>query len=336
MVLVTGGTGLLGAHLLLELAQHEAAIRAIYRNPQKMAFTKKLFSLYGKEAFFEKIQWLKADILDIISLEEIYEDVQYVYHCAAIVSFNPAEQQQMMKINIDGTANMVNIALENKIKKFCYVSSVAAIGEYAGNKCSDEQAIWQKSKSTTNYSISKYYAENEVWRASEEGLKIVIVNPSTILGVGNWEEGSSAIFKKVYDGLKFYPAGSNSFVGVKDVVKAMIQLMKSDVQAKRYILSSENLSFKQLLTLMAKSFDRKAPTMKASKKLAKFLASTDMIVSFLSAKKPLLTHESVEVSYKHSCYSNEKAKEDLKIKFQKMEELIPESAKLYKELFSLV
>src|SRR5690606_12099887 len=209
MVLVTGGTGLVGAHLLLELAGSGEKLKAIYRSPKRKAFTKSLFKLHNRESDFDSIQWVKADILDIPALEAVFEGVEYVYHCAAIVSFDPADLQQMMKINIEGTANMVNIAVEKQVKKFCYVSSVAAIGEYVGDKCSDEEAVWQKSKATTNYSISKYYAENEVWRASEEGLNVVIVNPSTILGLGNWNEGSSAIFKKVHDGLRFYPTGSN-------------------------------------------------------------------------------------------------------------------------------
>jgi nucleoside-diphosphate-sugar epimerase len=329
MILVTGGTGLVGSHLLLELVQSQESIRAIYRSKESLNKTKKVFEAYNQISDFDKIEWQQADLLDYFSLKDQMGGITKIYHAAATVSFASKDAEQMMRVNIDGTAHLVNLALEHEVLKFCFVSSVAALGSYASNKCTDENALWQKTDTTSNYSISKYYAENEVWRASEEGLPVAVINPATIIGYGDWTESSSTIIKKVADGLSFYPPGTNGFVGVKDVVKAMTYLMNSEITNKRYLLVSENLSYKTLLTLIAESMNKKPASFSVSKPIASLMMVLDQIRALLTAGKPTLTKETLETAFKKKCFSADKIKQELGFEFEPMKKVIENSVKHY-------
>lgn len=329
MILVTGGTGLVGSHLLVKLTEQSQAIRATYRNETSLEKTKKVFKALESEANFNKIDWVKADLLDYFRLEDIFEGITHVYHAAAKVSFAAKDSDDLMAANIDGTANLVNLALEKRIEKFCYVSSVAALGSYPNNKATDEEALWQQHKNTSTYSISKYYAENEVWRASEEGLNVVVVNPATIIGFGNWNESSSSIIKKVYDEFPYYSTGGNGFVGVNDVVKSMVFLMNSETINERYILVSENLQFQELFTQIAKALNKKPPHQFVSRKRASFLVFAESIRAFFTRKNPVLTAESVDTAYRVKTYSNKKIKSNLGFEFESMEQVIKNTCNLY-------
>ena len=187
MILVTGGTGLVGSHLLHFLLKNGEKVKATYRAEASLQKAKNVFHKYNSDQLFNQINWVQADIADYFSLEDIFEDITHVYHCAAVVSFDRRKSDKMYEINVDGTKNMVNLSLSNGVTKFCHVSSVASLGSYADGRCTDEEAIWTHSSETSYYSITKYYAENEVWRGAEEGLNTVIVNPATILGL--WKLG---------------------------------------------------------------------------------------------------------------------------------------------------
>ena len=227
MILVTGGTGLVGAHLLLKLTENEDSIRAIYRTATTIEKTKSLFRLYQKETSFVKIDWVHADITDVPSLEIAFQNVDYVYHCAGYISFDPNDEEKLRKINIEGTANIVNFCLSKNIKKLCHVSSIAAFGNVISNKIYiDEETEWNPEVYHSDYAISKYGAEMEVWRGQQEGLQVVIVNPGVILGSTIWKEGSGAIFTKIKNGLKFYTLGETGYIGVNDLVSTMFKLME--------------------------------------------------------------------------------------------------------------
>ncbi|MBL0145220.1 MAG: NAD-dependent epimerase/dehydratase family protein [Chitinophagaceae bacterium] len=228
MILVTGGSGLVGKELITQLLAKGKQVKAIYNKTPLPNFNS------------NNVQQIQCNILDVIGLEELMNGVEQVYHCAAIVSFNPKRKQQMFKINIEGTANVVNAALEAGVKKMVFVSSVAALGRIREDKPIDETMNWTEETSNSAYGQSKYLAEMEVWRGVSEGLNAVMVNPTIILGNGNWEDGSSKIFKSAYNEFPWYTAGTTGFVDVKDVASAMIQLMESDVTAQRFILSAEN------------------------------------------------------------------------------------------------
>lgn len=230
LILVTGGTGLVGTHLLFDLCKSGKRIRALKRIGSDVANVKKVFSYYSSnvDELLKNIEWVDVDLMDVYSLLDAMEGITEVYHCAAMVSFDSKHETEMMKINVEGTSNMVNAALEKGIKKFCHVSSIATIGRAEHISLSTEETFWKSSPDHSNYAISKYAAEREVWRASEEGLDVVIVNPSLIIGAGNWQQSSSIFFEKGFKGMKYYTEGSNGFVDVRDVVTLMIRLMNSD------------------------------------------------------------------------------------------------------------
>ena len=241
-IFVTGGTGLVGSHLVEQLVKNGIAVKAAYRTH--------IPDIAGKE----KVEWVKGDILDVLFLEEALQDINHVYHCAAIVSFNPKEKYKMFATNVEGTANVVNACIRAGVKKLCFVSSVAALGKLKKQGEIDESVLWSEETNNSNYGKSKYLAEIEVWRGIGEGLEAVIVNPVIILGKGNWNEGSSKIFKTAYEEFPWYTEGYTGFVDVKDVVQIMIQLMESGTSGERFIVSSENIQYKDIFSRIAIAF----------------------------------------------------------------------------------
>jgi dihydroflavonol-4-reductase len=323
MIFVTGGTGLLGSHLLFQLTNSDVQIKAIYREEEKIKTVEKIFSFYDPINFknrLKKIKWVHCDILDIISLEEELKSCKTVYHCAALVSFYRKDFYQLMKINREGTANIVNACLNNNISKICYVSSTAAIG--SNDDIVTEETKWKQSPSTSGYSISKYSAEKEVWRGVEEGLNAVIVNPCLLIGAGNWKESSMTIFKTIDDGLKFYTSGSNAFVDARDVAEIMEKLMNSDIKNERFLCIGENSSFLNMLSIVAQKLNKKAPSIKVSKFLMKLSWLISGIVSKMIGKKPVITKETANSAFSNTIYDASKVKNTLNFQFKSLEESI--------------
>ena len=308
MILVTGGTGLVGTHLLYDLTKSGKKVRVLKRSNSNVSNVKKVFSYYSSDvdSLLKNIEWVDADLLDVYSLMEAMEGVEEVYHCAAMVSFEKRHQDEMMKINIEGTANMVNAALEKGIKKFCHVSSIASIGRAERGGVTSEETPWKSSPENSNYSISKYGAEREVWRAAEEGLNVVIVNPSLILGGGNWTQSSSNMFTKGYKGIKFYSEGTNGFVDVRDVASIMIKLMNSDISSQRFLLNGENASFQHYFDLIHEAFGKPKSSIKAGKFLTGFAWRAESIRALLTGAPPLITRETSLSANRKSSFSNEK------------------------------
>lgn len=325
MILVTGGTGLVGSHLLYHLAKEYDTITAIYRSEDKIEKVKTVFSFYENDftSLFEKIIWIKADITDVTSLDAVFSsNFNHVYHCAALVSFNTKDYLKMRKINIEGTANIVNFCIENKTTKLCYVSSIATLGASINNKPISEENERNESQDENGYSITKYGAETEVWRASQEGVAVVIVNPGVILGSGFFNEGPGKMFTQVYNGLKFYTEGITGFIGVKDVVKIMIRLTKSDIKNERFILVSENKSFKEILFSIAKNFNKKSPHIKISALVIGFVWRANWLFSKITGKEPVLTKNTAKSSQRKTYYNNQKIKEQLNFNFEPIKNVI--------------
>lgn len=316
MILVTGGTGLVGAHLLIHLAEKGEKVRAIYRNSENIQKTKSLFSLYKKDSFFESIQWIQADILDIPALENAFQGINKVYHCAAMISFDPKDENLVRKTNIEGTANIVNFCLAYNIQKLCHVSSIAALGDLAAHESIiTEETEWNPEKLHSDYAISKYGAEMEIWRGQQEGLTVIIINPGVIIGPGFWDQGSGEIFKKVKKGLPFYTKGSTGFVSVTDVINILYQLMESGIHGERYTLISQNIVFQDFLFSIADALKVKRPKYHASAFMINTLSKLDWIASNLLGQKRQLSKASAKSSYSSDLYSNEKIKNALNITF---------------------
>lgn len=250
-ILITGATGLVGSHLVKRLGNLQKPVRALHRGQ------------VSDDLKSGKIEWVKGDILDVIALEQAMENIDQVYHCAASVSFNPATKAMMFKTNIEGTANVVNAAINAGVKKIVFVSSVAALGRIREGQTINETMNWTKETSNSNYGKSKYLAELEVWRGIGEGLKAVMVNPVIILGAADWSKGSAGIFKSAYNEFPWYTQGTGGFVDVLDVVEIMIQLMESDISGERFIISAENTSYQRVFSMIAKEFGKKPPNKKA-------------------------------------------------------------------------
>tara|TARA_R110002049_G_scaffold81404_2_gene206962 strand:+ start:8641 stop:9639 length:999 start_codon:yes stop_codon:yes gene_type:complete len=332
MILVTGGTGLVGAHLLYHLVKNDEKIRAIYRSEEKIKAVEKVFSYYTEDtSLVSKIEWFKADITEVPAMIPAFVGIEKVYHCAAFISFNPRDYREMRKVNIHGTAIIVNLSIDAKIKKLCFVGSIASVGDAINGKLITEENEWNKELNNSGYSITKFGGEMEVWRASQEEVDVVIVNPGVILGAGFWFAGSGKLFSKVYNGLKYYTEGITGFVGVKDVVKAMILLMNSDVKNERFILVSENRTYKDILFLIADSFGVK----KASKKIKIWQTAifwrVSSILSFFTNKEPLLSKYSAKSAHEISKYSSEKIEKTLDFKFEKIANVIKDVCNNYKE-----
>ena len=333
MILVTGGTGLVGAHLLLHLIESRnnatEKIRAIYRTIESIEKTRSLFNLYKKINLFNFIEWVNADIVDVPSLESAFVGISQVYHCAAIISFDPKDEEKIRKINIEGTANIVNFCLSYNIQKLCYVSSIAALGDLAANETIiTEKTEWNPEKPHSDYAISKYGAEMEVWRGQQEGLNILIVNPGVIIGPGFHERGSGLLFKKVADGLSFYTLGTTGFVAVSDVVRICNELMNSDIKNERFTLIAENITFRDILNSIAAALHVQKPTKHAKPYLMELIWRLDWILSVVFGQKRQFTKATAKASYSKSLYSNQKIKDTLNTEFADVKEYIKEISKL--------
>ncbi len=324
---VTGATGLVGSHLLIDLLEKKHEVFALYRSEEKKEITQKIFSHYNKEYLFAHINWVKGDVLDVFSLTEASKNMQHVYHCAAIVSFNKKRRKELYKINIEGTANVVNACLKNNIEKLCFVSSITALG--ASKTAINENTPWQNKTKPTAYSTSKYYSENEIWRGKAEGLNVVIVNPGVIIGPGNWNEGSAALFRKVWEGLKYYTESTTGFIDVRDVAACMEKLMNSSIKNEKFILVSENVSFKNVLCNIAKALEKPLPSIKANKFLIEIAWRLEWIITFFTGKEPVITKESVRIATDNDVYSNKKIIEALNYNFISIEESIKNTASAF-------
>jgi dihydroflavonol-4-reductase len=319
MILVTGGTGLVGYHLLLQLSSEKEAIRAIYRSEKKLQHVKNLFLTANQLAAFEKIDWIQADILEVPALELAFTDVSLVYHCAALVSFNPKDEDKLYQNNIVGTANVVNISLSKNVKKLAYVSSIAALGNGTEhNLIVNEETERNNEAVRSDYSISKFGAEMEVWRGFQEGLDVVIVNPGVIFGNGFLKEGSSLFIKNIKEGQLFYTLGKLGIVSVEDVVKAMITLMKSSISGERYILVAEDVTYKELFDSIAANLQVKKPKYVVKKwqvQIARFL---EFIFSTLFFRKRMLTKSTINSLYNLEVHDTSKIKNAIAFEFSDM------------------
>ncbi|TVZ56315.1 nucleoside-diphosphate-sugar epimerase [Lutibacter sp. Hel_I_33_5] len=324
MILVTGGTGLVGSHLLYHLCLENDIIRAIYRTESKKNHVKKIFSYYtdNVEKYFSKIEWIQADITDVPVMIPVFIGVKKVYHCAALVSFNPNDYREMRKVNIHGTAIIVNLSIDAKIEKLCFVSSIAAVGDAIKNQVITEENEWNDQTHHSGYAITKFGAEMEVWRASQEGIKVVIVNPGVILGSGFWNEGTGKLFTQINNGFKYYTEGITGFVGVKDVVKSMILLLNSDINNERFILVAENKSFKEVFDGIATGFGKNLPKVKIKPWQTSIFWRLSWVVSKLTGKAPFLTKDSAKSAHSIARYSSEKISKQLNFEFEKIDTVI--------------
>jgi dihydroflavonol-4-reductase len=319
--LVTGASGFVGKHLVRYLSEKGKAVRAVYfQNPP----AESLKQLNG-------VEWVKADLLDVYDVDEILNGVSCVYHCAAIVSFNPSDKYKMLHFNVESTINLVNASIEKEIEKFLFISSVAALGRREGKKEITEEEQWEESKYNSKYGLSKHLSEIEVWRGMAEGLKGIIVNPGLILGEGNWSEGTARFFKVVDREFPFYTQGINSWVDVKDLVRIVVSLMECEVTSERFIVSSGNYSYKEVFSRMANALGKKPPHIKAGKFLSSLVWRFSLLKSKITGEIATITKETARNAQKQSFYNNGKLFDCLPgFRYTPLEETIGRIAGAYK------
>ena len=329
MIFVTGGTGLVGSHILLKLCQKNMPFKALKRKGSSLAICEDVFRFYDSINYFQNIEWVNGDVNDIPSLEKAMKNCDKVIHAAAIVSFHKEDSELMYKTNIEGTKNIMNVALYSKIKKVSYISSIASLGRNTTNHIIDEDCYFKLNDKESSYALSKYYSEQEVWRASQEGLDVVISNPSLILGPGDWSKGSSQIFQKINSGLKFYTEGSTGYVDVIDVANCAILLLESEIKNERFIINGENLKYKDLFNLIADEFSQRRPYIKVTPLIKEIAWRLEYIVSLITGKRPLITKESVSSAMTESSYSNKKIHKFTDYKFTPINECVSKYCKWF-------
>lgn len=298
-ITLTGATGFLGAYIARELVLRGHQVRALRRRGARIPF-------FIEPGIWEKVEWVEGDILDVVSLEDAMRGADAVIHSAAIVSFEKGDKEIMYQVNRDGTANVVNVALETGMPRLVHISSVAALGRTANGEKVDEEKKWVETSLNTHYARTKFLAEMEVWRGIGEGLSAVIVNPSTILGFGDWEKSSTALFRTIHNGMPWYTEGVNGFVDVEDVALATVLLLESPITEQRYILNGDNWTFRQLLQSIAEGLGKKPPSRLATPFLSAIAWRMEKLKSWVGGYAPVLTRESARIAQTRTYFQNDK------------------------------
>ena len=332
MILLTGATGLLGSHIAYELLQQGKKIRALKRKDSNSTLIEKIFSFYTNEhiELLNAIEWVEGDVLDLGSLEDAMVGITHVYHCAAMVSFLPKEKDKMMQVNIEGTANVVNAAMHAGVKKLCHISSIAALGSTIDESLITEETWWKNNPSNSYYALSKYGAEREVWRAAEEGLNVVIVNPSFIIGPGDTSKSSSEAFGILRKGASWYTNGVNGYVDVRDVAHAAIKLIESDVLNQRFILNAANLSYRSFFDKVLVQLNKPKTKREAGKFLLALAWRIEKLLAAIAGRNPIITKEKVGYALQISQYDGSKIQKTINFNYRNIDTSIMEICKFYK------
>ena len=330
MILVTGATGLVGTHLLLALSRKGKKVRALRRKCSDMDQVRKVFGWYEDDPdnLLQSIDWIEGDVLDVDSLRKAMQQVEFIYHCAGKVSFDSFDRHALLHVNQQGTANVVNTALEGGVKKLCHVSSVSALGKSKQGETIDEQNYWKTSNKNSIYAISKYAGEREVWRGHEEGLPSVIINPSIIIGPAQWDSGSTRLFSTIYKGVPAYTSGIGGYVDVRDVAEILIRLMESDISGERFIVSAENCLFETIITQIARVLNKKPPLLRLSPWMGEAGWMAEHILRIFG-RTPTLTKEIARSAFHRFYYDNNKIVKALDYKFIPADEAIAHTGKIF-------
>lgn len=313
MILVTGANGLVGSFVCRALLREKMPFVAMKR-------TNSDTSLLSDIA--EQINWVDASLSDLRILDEIIDSVEGIIHCAGLVSFNRKEYELLNKVNVEGTANLVNAAIAAGGKRFVHISSVAALGRNPKVQQMDESAKWVESAHNTEYAKSKYLAELEINRGQAEGLSTVTVNPSFIIGTGDWNRSSTRVFKYVHEGNRYYTKGMMNYVDARDVADAVIGLYKSDIEGERFILSAGSSTYKAFFEKIAEAFGVKPPDRLATPFLSLLAYWGDSLRSFFTGSKPLITSETRRMSGLSYTYDGSKISRSLPFKYRDFDDSI--------------
>ncbi len=336
MDLVTGGTGLVGSHVLLELALRRRPLRAIKRSESDPSMVKRVFQHYRPEegmALFSGIEWVDAELHDLHGLSSAFEGVERIFHTAGMVSYDPRDRESLLEVNGEGTATMADLALEKGVKAFGYLSSTSALGKAKDGEPIDERAKWKVDHRNSDYSISKYMGEREIWRAREEGLSTIVLNPCIIIGPGDPGRSSTTLIQGVANGNPFFPPGSNAFVDVRDVAGPLVDLMESlDHEGERFVLIGENRSFKNVMSGIAKELGKSPPRFPAGRPFLEMAWRSESLLRPIFGKRPRITRHTARNAVKKQYYSSEKAERSFGFAPRSIDDAIRNACSFYKSL----
>jgi len=313
MIAITGANGLLGSFIVRELIKSNKHFLAIKRRGADTSLL---------EDVEKKIIWREADVRDPVSLTEVFRDVTQVVHAAGLVSFNPRDAKKIHDVNVEGTHNVVSACFANNVKRLLHVSSVAALGRQKGQNIIDENNKWSNGELNSTYAKSKYNAELEIFRAQEEGLSTVVINPSVILAPANWNRSSAQLFKYIWKQRSFYIEGSLNYVDVRDVANITLELLNSSIQNERFILNAGSITYIEFFKLIAKEFNKRPPSIKLNKKLLHFVAAVEGLRSRLTNSSPMITTETARLAGTYFSYESEKIKKILNTEFQTIDQTL--------------
>ncbi len=311
MDLITGGTGIVGVHLLHACISAGDEVRALYRKGSDRSIVERVFRHYsGDDAgrMLQRIEWVEGDLHDMVALNDAMHETKRVYHAAAMVSFAPGDTRELYRVNQHGTANVVNAALSQGIERLCHVSSTAAIGQTDAHIERDETLPWTSDRTTSPYAASKYEAEMEVYRGIAEGLDAVIVNPCVIIGPGAKSRSTMTLIEKLKKGTRSYPPGSNSVVDARDVATCMRMLMEQGGTGERYLLVGENLTYKQLFAQLSAAFNNPEPSHALTPASLNIGWRVERIRTLLMGGSPLVTRSTAHSALISRRYSSAKVR----------------------------
>jgi dihydroflavonol-4-reductase len=324
MIAITGATGLIGTHLTYALLKKGERVLALTTKVENTEKIKAVFGYYNErfEDYAHLIKFEVCDVLDVWQLELFFKDVKAVYHCAALVSFIKKDRDRLLKINGEGTANVVNAAMACGVEKFCYVSSVATLNNPDFTNQINEDIVWKSSPQQSQYAISKYMAEREVWRGFEEGLKGCIINPSIVLGPIATHQSSAQIILQAKKRMRYFTNGANGFVDVRDVAQMAIALMEQAQFKQRFILNGFNSSYETLFAALNTVFNNPAPSMAIPKWVLKMVAPISRLLHPMIKQIPYITSEQVNAAYADISFCNAKINRVLGIPFRSIDETV--------------
>jgi nucleoside-diphosphate-sugar epimerase len=329
---LTGGTGLLGTYFLIQALEQGHGVTAIYRNEKSIELSKKIFALQGSQIVekFSKINWVQANLLNPLELDELILPHHTVVHCAGMVSFLPSDEQEMYKSNFVGTQNLVNVCIEKGVKKFIHISSVSTLCKE--EEIRDETSFQRPAKEAGFYGKSKYLAEMEVWRGMQEGLNACVLSPSIILGAHDWNKGSSKMFGVAHQGLLFYTLGKTGFIDVNDVAKAILIVAETQTKQKRYCLNAENIYYKDFFENLHLAFGKPMPKYKAGKFLTSLYWRLQWLKSKITNSAPLVTKESASTAHSIRLFKGDRFAEEFSFSYTPINKSVASIVKKYNAL----
>ncbi|WP_415063549.1 NAD-dependent epimerase/dehydratase family protein [Bdellovibrio sp.] len=321
-VLVTGANGFLGSWVTKALVNEGHEVYALVRPKSDIS------ELDGVDC-----KYVHGDVTDIPSLIEAFKGMDSVFHLAGVIAYKKSQRSLMDKVNVQGTANVVSVCREHKIRRLVYLSSVVAIGAgYTTHEILNEESSYNIADLNLGYFETKHQAENIVKAACNKGeINAVILNPSTIYGAGDAKKGSRKMQLKVAQGkLKFYTSGGVNVVAVEDVVAGILSAWKKGRNGERYILAGENILIKDLFALIAAEAGVKAPPYQLPDALLHAVGAFGDFLESLGFKGPL-SRENAYTATMYHWFDSKKAQTELEFKPRPAKDAIHNSVQWMKD-----